>query len=110
MTPNILNSTHHGRNITPKAAKKSRPRRSIPSQRGTIEIIGDILTVCAEEAGAKKTRIMYRANMSHEMLRRYLPMLLMRGLLDKSPDCAFTVTARGATYLESYMQLKSLMR
>lgn len=105
----MLDSTYHGRNIDPKPARKNRPRRSIPSQRGAVEIIGDVLLVCAETGGAKKTRIMYRANMSHEMLRHYLPMLLMRGLLHKSPDCTFHITIRGMNYLESYVQLKTLM-
>ena len=105
-----MDSTYHGRHIAPEAVKKNRrPRRSIPSQRSALEIVGDVLLVCAD-GGAKKTRIMYRANMSHEMLRHYLPMLLMRGLLAKSPDAVFKVTHRGTDYLESYVQLKSLMQ
>jgi hypothetical protein len=44
------------------------------------------------------------------MLRHYLPTLLMRGLLDKSPDSVFKVTTRGMIYLESYVKLKALLR
>ncbi|AWS00362.1 winged helix-turn-helix domain-containing protein [Metallosphaera hakonensis] len=39
-------------------------------RRGKLEIYADILTVCS--LGGRKTEIMYRANLSYELLTKYL--------------------------------------
>jgi predicted transcriptional regulator len=38
--------------------------------RGTIDIIADILSLC--NSWNKRTKIMYKANLSHQMLKFYL--------------------------------------
>jgi predicted transcriptional regulator len=50
--------------------------------RGKIEIIHDILQLCANEP-KKRTHIMYKANLTHEQLNDYVAPLLSNGLLAK---------------------------
>ena len=49
------------------------------ARRSILDIVGEILRL--EYAG--KTEVMYRVNMSHAQVNRYLELLLERGLLQK---------------------------
>jgi len=79
--------------------------------RGRLEIIYAILSVCRKPAG--KTRILYKCNLSYEQLLRYLRYLVSRGLVD-SPEKGrkelFQVTDRGRRFLQEYENLSSFVK
>jgi predicted transcriptional regulator len=67
--------------------------------RNRLNIIADILGVAG--SGAKKTRIMYIANLSYGLLEKYLGETVGSGFLRFDGDC-YAVTERGKAFLEKY--------
>lgn len=61
-------------------------------RRGEFDIVLNILRLAGERQG--RTRIMYAANLSHAMLRRYLDGLEARGFVVRGED-AYALTERG---------------
>lgn len=74
--------------------------------RGRIDIIADILTIAKK--GAKKTHIMYKANMSYRMLSKYLSYLIKMKFLSRG--ASFHTTEKGLEFLRAYKTLKKLMK
>ena len=72
--------------------------------RRRFEIIADILK--AAENGAKKTRIMYVANLSHMLLEKYLMKTINVGFIRFNND-GYEVTDKGQLFLERYAQFSS---
>ena len=72
--------------------------------RSRLEIIVDILKAVGE--GAKKTRIMYIANLSHKLLGRYLEKTVGAGLISSS-NGYYEVTEKGRTFLERFDNFSS---
>jgi len=72
--------------------------------RGRLEIIVDILNVAS--SGAKKTRIMYFANLSYRLLEKYLEETLKLGFIFFN-DYRYEVTEKGRTFLEKYNDFSS---
>jgi len=72
--------------------------------RSRLEIIVDILKAVGE--GAKKTRIMYIANLSHKLLGRYLEKTVEAGLISSS-NGRYEVTEKGRTFLERFDDFSS---
>ena len=80
-------------------------------KRSDVDITASILKEA--RGGARKTRIMYRCNLSHRQLEAYLKLLLGLKLL----ACArrmnhsevFETTAKGLKFLDAYRTLKALM-
>jgi len=75
-------------------------------KRSDMDITASILSEA--RGGARKTRIMYRCNLSHKQLQAYLKLLLSMGLLASSSDL-FQTTAKGRKFVEAYRTLKALM-
>jgi len=75
-------------------------------KRNDIDIIASILNEA--HRGARKTRIMYRCNLSHRQLQAYLKLLLGMGLLASRSDL-FKTTAKGRKFVDAYHTLKALM-
>jgi predicted transcriptional regulator len=75
-------------------------------KRSDIDIMANIL---GEARGAsRKTRIMYRCNLSHRQLEVYLKLLLGMGFLVSSSDF-FETTGKGRKFLDAYRTLQALM-
>jgi predicted transcriptional regulator len=72
--------------------------------RRRFEIIADILNVAKN--GAKKTRIMYVANLSHRLLEKYLMETINVGFIRLNND-DYEVTEKGQLFLERYGQFSS---
>jgi len=87
------------------------PRRI--RKRSDIDVMASVLKEAHE--GARKTRIMYRCNLSHMQLQVYLKLLLGMGFLvsnsekDSSELGFFKTTAKGLKFLDAYRTLKALM-
>lgn len=82
--------------------------------RGRLDIMAHILTEATN--GAKKTRIMYRCNLSFKQLQAYLKYLKKKGFLEtinkkeKNREATvFQTTKKGLAFLEAYQNLKELI-
>lgn len=71
------------------------------SYRGKLDIIADILRVAKENA--KKTRIMYQANLSYKVLQRYLVELVEASLICfEDEERCYMLTNKGHKFLDAY--------
>ena len=71
------------------------------SYRGRLEIIADILKVVSQNA--KKTQIMYQANLSYKVLQKYLRKITMASLVDfEDEEQCYVLTPKGQEFLEAY--------
>jgi len=73
--------------------------------RSRFDIIADILRVVKANNGAKKTQIMYGANLSYKLLMRYLAEVLEVCLIrfEKGKRC-YVLTGKGREFLEHYRE------
>jgi len=84
------------------------PLENKPQQIGNrtrVEILASILQVASK--GALKTHIMYKANLSHRQLEKYLAFLEERGLLAEGIDedlgnRIYRITEKGFDFLRKY--------
>jgi len=69
--------------------------------RNKLHIIADILSIASK--GAKKTEIMYQANLSYKLLCRYLAEVVDAGLVSfkSSADC-YRLTRKGQEFLNQF--------
>jgi predicted transcriptional regulator len=68
--------------------------------RSRLQIIADVLAVV--KGGARKTRIMYQANLSYKLLSRYLDEVLETGLVELGNDDCYELTQRGTKFLDKF--------
>ena len=72
-------------------------------RRDKIEIIADILKVAL--CGAKKTHIVYKANLNFNVLKKYIIRLEDNGLLMKLDGGHYITTQKGSQFLEQYNKI-----
>jgi predicted transcriptional regulator len=73
------------------------------SYRGRLDIIADILR--AASGNAKKTQIMYQANLSYKVLIKYLTEVSEASLIDfEDEKQCYMLTTRGREFLEAYKE------
>jgi len=80
------------------------------SNRTRVEILASILKVAGEQT--LKTHIMYKANLSHRQLEKYLNFLETNGMLArKSEDnvTLFHVTEKGLEFLKDYARISTYL-
>jgi predicted transcriptional regulator len=87
---------------------EERPREL--GNRTRVEILASILGVAHD--GALKTHIMYKANLSHKQLQRYLGFLMESNLLERVQDSDtgsdyYRITERGVEFLKDYNRLSA---
>jgi len=70
--------------------------------RSRLQIVADMLSVVSNNDGAKKTRIMYLANLSWDLLNRYLNDLMEGGLLSFGSSDCYVLTPKGKRFLDSF--------
>ena len=69
--------------------------------RGRLDIIADILRVVRQSA--KKTHIMYQANLSYKVLQRYLRNIMAASLVSfEEEEQCYSLTRKGQEFLEAY--------
>jgi predicted transcriptional regulator len=75
-------------------------------RRSNLEIVAEILKIAKK--GAKKTRIVYGANMNFKMLDEYLEKLTKAGLIANSEDNGGLIktTEKGVEYLQQFYGLQ----
>ena len=98
--------------MTNRLDRKTSPSLKV-QKRSDIDIMANILNEAHE--GTKKTRIMYRCNLSHRQLQVYLNLLLGMGFLafhsekDSNEHDLFKTTFKGHKFVDAYRALKVLM-
>ena len=71
--------------------------------RDRLDIIADILNVANQDA--KKTQIMYQANLSYKVLQRYLSEVIDAALIKFEDDVQrYKLTFKGHEYLDAYKE------
>jgi len=80
----------------------------LSQRRNNLEIIAEILRIARR--GAKKTRIVYGANLNFKMLREYLRKLEGAGLItiSKEDGGLIKTTKKGHEFLQHFYGLKEL--
>lgn len=80
-------------------------------KRARIEIISDMLLFIKKCGEAKPTNILYKANLSVPLLRRYINALLKDNLIDKTiagKKITYRITEKGRKFLEILRELNSM--
>lgn len=75
-------------------------------KRNDLDICADILQIA--RAGARKTHLVYQANLNFKMARRYLVKLLERGFIEQERGRYYT-TEKGVEFLNKYSELCNAM-
>jgi predicted transcriptional regulator len=69
--------------------------------RRRLDIIADILQVVSQKA--KKTQIMYKANLSYRVLQKYLRDIMEASLIDfEDEERCYVLTPKGYEFLQAY--------
>ncbi|MDP3881910.1 MAG: winged helix-turn-helix domain-containing protein [Nanoarchaeota archaeon] len=75
-------------------------------KRNRLEIIRDILKVIREKNGKiKPTHILYKSNLSHQMMNEYLKELMGKGFIKEikvKNGKSYLITEKGIDYLNQY--------
>ena len=80
--------------------------------RSKIRIYLDVLRVIQEEGKSKPTRILQRANLSHERLTKYLGELLDKKLVEENEDNGnryYALTDQGMKFLEELRKAETFV-
>jgi predicted transcriptional regulator len=73
-------------------------------KRNNLDICADILRV--SRGGAKKTHLVYKANLNFNIVKKYISGLTESGLLEKNGE-RFYVTEEGRLFIDRYDKLSS---
>jgi predicted transcriptional regulator len=77
------------------------------SYRGRLDIIADILKVVSQNA--KKTQIMYKANLSYKVLQKYLRVITAASLISfETAKRCYMLTPKGHKFLETYKKYSKI--
>ena len=93
-------------NLSAKMLEAPRRRDGGRKKRNTLEIVSEMLEVAA--GGSRKTRIMYRANLSYDLLVDYLSLLRKNGLLESPDESTFFLTNKGSRFLKEFREFREL--
>ena len=74
--------------------------RSMNKNRCRLDIAREVLSIACVRA--RKTRIMYGANLSFRQVQKYLNTLLNNGLLEHDDDSGYLITEAGRKFLSLY--------
>jgi predicted transcriptional regulator len=70
--------------------------------RDRLQIVADILAITSR--GAKKTQVMYQANLSYKLLCKYLDEVLTAGLVSCEDGDSYVLTVKGKEFLNKYQE------
>ncbi len=90
-----------------KERRKESIKDSFKKRRGKLEIIMDILSVTMKEA--KKTEIVYKANLNFKRVGNYLPYLEEKGLIENIGS-EYKTTEKGKQFLRDYRKMKEQLK
>ena len=76
-------------------------------RRNNLDISAEILQVA--QTGAKKTQIVYKANLNFLLVKKYLKNLIEKGFVNKN-DTRYYTTEKGRDFLIRYQEFSSMTR
>ncbi|MDQ1280157.1 MAG: hypothetical protein QG670_1420 [Thermoproteota archaeon] len=78
-------------------------------KRSHVEIIADVLRIA--KYGAKKSHIVYKANLNFKLVNEYLTFLKEEDLISfpSENDSLFKTTPKGEEYLNQYSKLTNIL-
>jgi predicted transcriptional regulator len=82
-------------------------------QRSALRINLDILNAVKDEGNAKPTHILYKANLSHDRLVRYLEELTAKGLIEvqqEGENRSYKITSKGVSLLIEMRRAESFIQ
>jgi len=82
-------------------------------QRSVLRISLDILNAVRDEGDAKPTHILYKANLSHERLVKYLDDLTTKGLIEMQQDGenrTYRLTPKGVSFIIEMRRAESFVQ
>jgi predicted transcriptional regulator len=82
-------------------------------QRSALRINLDILNAIQEMGDAKPTHILYKANLSHDRLVRYLDELAAKGLIEvqqEGENRTYRMTTKGVSFLIEMRRAESFVQ
>lgn len=85
------------------------PKDHVLKYRSKGRIFADILRAVKIEGSARPTHILYKANLSHDRLTKYLTMLEESELLTRSIDCEkseYSITEKGEQFLVEFRRME----
>lgn len=74
-------------------------------RRNNLDICADILQVA--QPGARKTQIVYKANLNFMIVKKYLRNLIENGFIEKFDKLYYT-NNKGVNFIESYEEFSSV--
>jgi len=80
--------------------------------RSALRIYLDILETVHDEGETKPTRILYRANLSHDRLVKYMGELVSKGLLEEKADGDsrfYTLTPAGMNFINELRKAQAFV-
>nr|AQS32623.1 hypothetical protein [uncultured archaeon] len=88
--------------------------QKMSGKRGRIAIMNDMLEIIRNKNNkAKPTNIMYKANLSHEMLIEYITELMQKKFIietkDKEGRRTYSLTDKGYKFLTDYKQMQGFL-
>jgi predicted transcriptional regulator len=82
-------------------------------RRDRLEIIHDILKTIQDRKKVKPTHILYKSNLSHQMLTEYLTELISKGFImeerDKKGRKTYSLAEKGFKYLADYSRITAFL-
>jgi len=83
-------------------------------KRNHLEIIRDVLLAIQIKGNqARPTHILYKSNISSDMLKQYLEDLMEKGFIveekDKKENKLFSLTTKGFNYIKDFETIKGFM-
>jgi len=82
---------------------------SATERRSRMDIICTILKAIGDsDRGARKTYILYRSNLSHPMLNRYLDFILECGLV-KAEKSVYYIGEKGLEFIRAYERMRGIL-
>ena len=75
-------------------------------RRGELDVIVDILTIASKPA--RRTKILYQANLNHRQMGRYLDLLVRTGYLAEhaNPIRSYHITDKGVEFLVTFRETR----
>ncbi len=78
-------------------------------KRTRMEIIYDMLLAIMNKGKIKPTHVMYKANLSHNLLKGYLEELTEKEMIKEAKDKNYTyliITDKGITFINEFRKMK----
>jgi len=82
-------------------------------KREKLEIIRDVLLAIKEKGEIKPTRLLYSSNLSPQMFKEYIDLLLYKEFIKKSlikEKKSFSLTNKGKHFLGEYRVIENIIK